>query len=148
MQWSVCKVWTCRHIWIVTYSCICRYVPALRPLRQIAQVFNIKRVPSTVIAQRLKSICSQEGLSADIRTLCALVDAADGDIRTCLNTLQVRECIWLTHGRQTLQFTSIWIPVHQTSLHPAHGWPCEANRYWCKGCQAVILLYMGRDLPA
>ena len=38
---------------------------------------------------RLKDICRQEGLQADMKALVALIELTDADIRSCLNTLQV-----------------------------------------------------------
>lgn len=70
--------------------CICNdpYVPALRPLRQIAQIYNLRKPEASVLAKRLKSICDTEGLKADMRALITLCEKADCDVRTCLNTLQ------------------------------------------------------------
>ncbi|CAJ0651998.1 8210_t:CDS:2, partial [Entrophospora sp. SA101] len=71
--------------------CICndQYAPVLRPLRTIAQVFQFKIPPSTIVANRLKEICKIEKISVDMRTLSHLAESADGDIRSCLNNLQV-----------------------------------------------------------
>jgi len=41
------------------------------------------------LVKRLKEICEIEGLKADNRSLGALVSIAKGDLRGCLNTLQV-----------------------------------------------------------
>ncbi|CAG8606190.1 3080_t:CDS:10, partial [Paraglomus occultum] len=70
--------------------CICndQYVPSMRPLREIAQVYQFRKCQSAVISPQLQKICKLEGVSTDLRTLSALVDAAEGDLRTCLNTLQ------------------------------------------------------------
>lgn len=43
------------------------------------------------IARRLQEICENEGLESDLRTLTLLAATTDGDLRSCLNTLQVRE---------------------------------------------------------
>ncbi|CAJ0757034.1 4018_t:CDS:10 [Entrophospora sp. SA101] len=61
----------------------------LRPLRTIAQVFQFKIPPSTIVANRLKEICKIEKISVDMRTLSHLAESADGDIRSCLNNLQI-----------------------------------------------------------
>jgi chromosome transmission fidelity protein 18 len=70
--------------------CICNdlYVPALRPLRNLAKIVVFKKPSFNVIARRLHNICTLEGLLTDMKTLQALVEKADGDIRVCLNTLQ------------------------------------------------------------
>ncbi|KAI9250024.1 hypothetical protein BY458DRAFT_33921 [Sporodiniella umbellata] len=70
--------------------CICNdvYAPALRPLRQIAQVMNFKEVPMITVAKRLYEICNYEGLETDLGSLRVLAETADGDLRSCINTLQ------------------------------------------------------------
>ncbi|KAJ2962123.1 hypothetical protein NQZ79_g2691 [Umbelopsis isabellina] len=70
--------------------CICNdpYAAVLRPLRQIAHNITFRKVPALTIAKRLHTICEVEGLTTDIRSLSALCEMTDGDIRSCLNTLQ------------------------------------------------------------
>ncbi|GAA5794914.1 hypothetical protein HPULCUR_000262 [Helicostylum pulchrum] len=70
--------------------CICNdaYSPILRPLRMVAQCVVFNKVPSMSIAKRLQTICELEGLDTDLRALSMLTDLTDGDIRSCLNTLQ------------------------------------------------------------
>lgn len=70
--------------------CICNdvYAPVLRPLRMVAQPVVFKKVPMMSIAKRLQDICDMEGLDSDLRTLSMLSETTDGDIRSCLNTLQ------------------------------------------------------------
>ncbi|KAI8878823.1 P-loop containing nucleoside triphosphate hydrolase protein [Backusella circina FSU 941] len=70
--------------------CICNdlYTPVLRPLRQVAKSVQFKKVPTISIARRLLEICEMEGLESDLRTLSNICESADGDIRSCLNTLQ------------------------------------------------------------
>ncbi|KAJ3153578.1 hypothetical protein HDU89_000620 [Geranomyces variabilis] len=70
--------------------CICNdpYAPVLRPLRHLAQLVDFRPPPVKTLARRLHEICRWEGLAADLRTLTALCEMADGDIRSCLNTLQ------------------------------------------------------------
>lgn len=55
----------------------------------IAQSIVFKKVPMMSIAKRLQDICDLEGLDSDLRTLSMLAETTDGDIRSCLNTLQV-----------------------------------------------------------
>ena len=40
--------------------------------------------------KRLREVCEVEGLRVDSRALTTLVGLANGDLRGCLNTLQVR----------------------------------------------------------
>ncbi|TPX46634.1 hypothetical protein CcCBS67573_g10303 [Chytriomyces confervae] len=70
--------------------CICndQYAPVLRPLRVIAQTFTFRPPPHRILASRLTHICRNENLTTDLRTLMALCELTDGDIRSCLNTCQ------------------------------------------------------------
>ncbi|KAJ3385624.1 hypothetical protein HDU84_002107 [Entophlyctis sp. JEL0112] len=70
--------------------CICndQYAAVLRPLRAIAQCFSFRTPPHRLLAARLNDICKTEGMQADLRTLMALCELTDGDIRSSLNTLQ------------------------------------------------------------
>ena len=47
------------------------------------------RLQAERLAQRLQSICAEEGLRCEKLTLRLLVERTDCDIRSCLNTLQV-----------------------------------------------------------
>jgi chromosome transmission fidelity protein 18 len=48
------------------------------------------------LAQRLQVICAAEGLRCEKSTLRLLVERTECDIRSCLNTLQVRvAAVWL-----------------------------------------------------
>lgn len=42
-----------------------------------------------MIAKRLLSVCENEGLETDERALSLLVEMTGGDIRSCMNVLQV-----------------------------------------------------------
>lgn len=77
------------YIYIYIYQCKYRYAPVLRPLRTIAQHIPFRKVPTLTIAKRLQDICDNEGLDTDLRALSLLCDMTDGDLRSCLNTLQV-----------------------------------------------------------
>ncbi|KAK4510055.1 uncharacterized protein ATC70_006224 [Mucor velutinosus] len=70
--------------------CICNdaYAPVLRPLRMVAQQVQFRKVPMMSLAKRLQNICDNEGLESDLRTLSLLSETTDGDLRSCLNTLQ------------------------------------------------------------
>ncbi|XP_022236131.1 chromosome transmission fidelity protein 18 homolog, partial [Limulus polyphemus] len=72
--------------------CICndQYVPALRPLRQIALVMNFPSIVAARLATRLHEITRQQWMRADMTALLALCEKAENDIRSCLSTLQVR----------------------------------------------------------
>ncbi|KAG2224906.1 hypothetical protein INT45_010855 [Circinella minor] len=70
--------------------CVCNdlYAPVLRPLRSIAHLIQFRKIPMLTVAKRLQQICDEEGLETDLRALCLLAEMTDGDIRSCLNTLQ------------------------------------------------------------
>lgn len=70
--------------------CICNdlYVPALRPLRQVAHILQVKPIGPIQLSLRLKSICDLEGLKINARTLVDLAEVMDSDVRSTLNALQ------------------------------------------------------------
>lgn len=70
--------------------CICndQYVPALRPLRQVALILNFPPTLPTRLASRLLEISTHERLAADMSSLLVLCEKANNDIRSCLSTLQ------------------------------------------------------------
>lgn len=70
--------------------CICndQFAAALRPLRAIARIFEFTAAPKGKFVDRLKSVARNEGMDVDARTLGALADIVDCDIRSALNTLQ------------------------------------------------------------
>lgn len=45
---------------------------------------------TNLLVKRLKDICVEERLGADNRSLSLLAELTGGDIRSCLNALQVR----------------------------------------------------------
>lgn len=71
--------------------CICNdlYVPALRPLRSIARIVRFQPPTTGMLVKRLRDICDGEQLKTDHKSLTMLVEVAEGDMRSCLNTLQV-----------------------------------------------------------
>lgn len=73
--------------------CICNdlYGPALRPLRQHCRLVRFQRPTSTHLVTRLRGICETERLSASSRALSLLVELSQGDIRSCLNALQLAQ---------------------------------------------------------
>ena len=71
--------------------CVCNdvYAPALRPLRAFAELCEFRSANNnSQLALRLRTICEREGLGADEHTLSKLCERAQGDVRTCINTLQ------------------------------------------------------------
>ncbi len=70
--------------------CICNdlYATSLKQLRQVSIVFQCPPLVTHRLAERLYTICEQNGLGADLDSLIALSDKSSNDIRSCLNTLQ------------------------------------------------------------
>lgn len=70
--------------------CICNdlYSPQLRELRKLVHVVEVGAAPGERLTGRLKEICSSEGLLVSSDALSVLARVTDGDIRSCLNTLQ------------------------------------------------------------
>ena len=71
--------------------CICNdlYASSLTKLRAHARIIRLARTADVHLVKRLRDICERERLKADSRALTALVGIAQGDLRGCLNTLQV-----------------------------------------------------------
>ena len=60
----------------------------LRPLRPIARIVRFAAPTGPMLVRRLRDICTTERLDVDTKSLAKLVDSTDGDLRSCLNTLQ------------------------------------------------------------
>ncbi|KAG0259775.1 hypothetical protein DFQ27_003895 [Actinomortierella ambigua] len=70
--------------------CICndQYASVLRPLRTIAQIYQFRKPSVRAVVKRLQQICELEQLSHDTRACGMLYEMTEGDMRSCLNTLQ------------------------------------------------------------
>ncbi|KAK9477478.1 P-loop containing nucleoside triphosphate hydrolase protein [Lipomyces japonicus] len=70
------------------------YVSALRMLRPLTELVHYKRATTNAIVSRLQSICANEKIMpvVDRQVLTDLVNAMDGDVRSCINTLQFELC--------------------------------------------------------
>lgn len=71
--------------------CICNdhNAHSLAKLRPLARQLRFSRPADLMIVRRLREVCEIEGLKADSRALSTLVGVAQGDLRGCLNALQV-----------------------------------------------------------
>ncbi|KZT71388.1 P-loop containing nucleoside triphosphate hydrolase protein [Daedalea quercina L-15889] len=71
--------------------CICNdlYANSLRDLRTYARIVRFSRPNDIHLVRRIREICEIEGLRTESRALTALVGIAQGDLRGCLNTLQL-----------------------------------------------------------
>ena len=72
--------------------CICNdlYASSLAKLRPHARIVRMSRPNDIHLIKRLRPICDEEGMKVESRALSTLVGMAQGDMRGCLNTLQVR----------------------------------------------------------
>ncbi|KAI0072280.1 hypothetical protein K474DRAFT_1668042 [Panus rudis PR-1116 ss-1] len=71
--------------------CICNdlYASSLTKLRPHARIIRMNRPNDVHLVRRLRTICEEEGMKVESRALSTLVGVAQGDMRGCLNTLQV-----------------------------------------------------------
>ncbi|KAI0819032.1 P-loop containing nucleoside triphosphate hydrolase protein [Irpex lacteus] len=71
--------------------CICNdlYASSLTKLRPHARIIRFNRPNDFRLVKRLREVCESEGLKAEGRALTTLVGLAQGDLRGCLNTLQL-----------------------------------------------------------
>ena len=65
------------------------YAPALRPLRDAAKIFRVLPPASSRLNERLRAVCAKQKMPADTRALGALAERTEGDVRACLNALQM-----------------------------------------------------------
>lgn len=75
--------------------CICNdpFSPTLRPLRLVAEHVQVVAPSMMNLVKRLTDICIKEALRFDPRALMKLAQVSEGDIRTCLSTLQLLSLI-------------------------------------------------------
>lgn len=57
----------------------------------MARIIRFRKPQAQFLVKRLRDICERETLVADARVLGGLVELTKGDVRSCLNTLQVGE---------------------------------------------------------
>ncbi|MEM3981718.1 MAG: replication factor C large subunit [Thermofilum sp.] len=76
--------------------------PKLRPLRDVCELIEFKRLGKRDIVKVLESICSKEGIACDKEILSAIADNAKGDLRAAINDLQT-----LAMGRKTLSLADL-----------------------------------------
>jgi len=71
--------------------CICNdlYVPALRNLRKEAKLVKMTEPTVQRLVSRLQTVCDKEHIKADRQALTMLHERHTGDIRSCLNAVQM-----------------------------------------------------------
>ncbi|CCW63950.1 unnamed protein product [Phytomonas sp. EM1] len=76
--------------------CLCNdfYVASLRPLRKrCANVFFVPPIAPQRLLSRLSEIALKEDLAIDQSVLAEIARASNGDVRSCLNTMQLLKCM-------------------------------------------------------
>jgi len=66
-----------------------RYATTLRPLRPYCHILHIRPTPPSSLLPRLQKICHLENIKADARALTLLTESHEGDLRSCINSLQL-----------------------------------------------------------
>jgi chromosome transmission fidelity protein 18 len=66
-----------------------RYATSLRPLRPYCHILHIRPTQPSSLLPRLQKICHLEKIKADARALTLLADSHEGDLRACINSLQL-----------------------------------------------------------
>ena len=71
--------------------CICNdlYAPALRPLREMAQIHRFSAPSIRRMTTRLRYICDAEAMQIEPQILRSLAEYSNRDVRSSLNTLQL-----------------------------------------------------------
>lgn len=90
--------------------CTCNdlYVPALRQLRTIAQVFTVNKPSPQRFVSAIKRICAAEGIQADGAAVTALCEVSQFDIRSALNALEFASSLpGATVTREALQRAAV-----------------------------------------
>jgi hypothetical protein len=72
----------------IIFICNNPYAKGMKLLRETSFVFNFQRHIESVV-ERLKDVCSEERIVADVGTLTQMVSMFDGDMRSCLNFLDM-----------------------------------------------------------
>ncbi|GAA5833833.1 hypothetical protein JCM5353_003070 [Sporobolomyces roseus] len=97
--------------------CICNdlYAPVLRPLRPLAKIVRFQPPTNTMLTKRLRTICEVEQMKAENKHLTLLVETAEGDLRSCLNTLQFIKRRGNVVDEQAIRSTSLGMKDTGTS---------------------------------
>ena len=89
--------------------CICNdlWAPALKPLRDVACIYQFISPSPRTVATRLTEICKREGMRPERDALAQLAELVDGDIRSALNTLQFMQRKYGRISKDTLAIAAI-----------------------------------------
>ncbi|ABL77676.1 replication factor C large subunit [Thermofilum pendens] len=78
--------------------------PKLRPLRDLCELIEFKKIGKRDIMKVLENICSKEGVECSREVLSAIADNAKGDLRAAINDLQS-----LAMGKKTISLADLQI---------------------------------------
>jgi replication factor C large subunit len=78
--------------------------PKLRPLRDVCELIEFKRLGKRDIVKVLESICAKEGIACDKEVLSAIAENAKGDLRAAINDLQT-----LAAGRKSISLADLQV---------------------------------------
>lgn len=104
--------------------CICndQYAPVLRPLRTIAQIYQFRKPSVRTVVNRLQQICEIEQVPSDTRAFGVLYEMTEGDMRSCLNTLQFIK----NKSRASARLAATQTLSHRTGADGGGGLTVEA----------------------
>ncbi|KAF9133537.1 hypothetical protein BGX30_012241 [Mortierella sp. GBA39] len=104
--------------------CICndQYAPVLRPLRTIAQIHQFRKPSVRTFVNRLQQICEIEQVQSDTRAFGVLYEMTEGDMRSCLNTLQFIK----NKSRVSAKLAATQTSSHRTGTDGGGGLTVEA----------------------
>ncbi|KAF9546441.1 hypothetical protein EC957_009790 [Mortierella hygrophila] len=104
--------------------CICndQYAPVLRPLRTIAQIHQFRKPSVRTFVNRLQQICEIEQVPSDTRAFGVLYEMTEGDMRSCLNTLQFIK----NKSRASTKLAATQTSSHRTGTDGGGGLTVEA----------------------
>jgi replication factor C large subunit len=78
--------------------------PKLRPLRDVCELIEFKKLGKRDVVKVLESICAKEGITCDKEVLSAIAENAKGDLRAAINDLQT-----LAAGRKSISLADLQV---------------------------------------
>jgi len=78
--------------------------PKLRPLRDVCELIEFRKLGKRDVVKVLESICAKEGITCDREVLSAIAENAKGDLRAAINDLQT-----LAAGRKSISLADLQV---------------------------------------
>uniref|UniRef100_A0A7J3X5S9 Replication factor C large subunit n=1 Tax=Thermofilum pendens TaxID=2269 RepID=A0A7J3X5S9_THEPE len=78
--------------------------PKLRPLRDVCELIEFRKLGKRDVVRVLESICAKEGITCDKEVLSAIAENAKGDLRAAINDLQT-----LAAGRKSISLADLQV---------------------------------------